>query len=100
MPNPKIDLKPFQGLITTWFNDGLSPNDIAKRLTEDHKALCKARTIERRLKDWGVTKRIRTQETVAPRLKIATMFYTNFSGTFHKKPEIGVQHNFLYIELI
>ena len=25
MPNPQIDLKPFQDLITAWLSDGLSP---------------------------------------------------------------------------
>ena len=78
MPNPKIDLKPFQGLITTWFNDDLSLDDIAKRLANEYNATFTARTIKRRLNDWGVKKRLRIQETTALRLKIASMFCMNF----------------------
>ena len=40
--------------------------------------VCTARTIERRLKEWGVTKRVQIQETVGLRLKIASMYYMNF----------------------
>ena len=34
IPTPSIDLKPFQGLITTWFQDDISCNNIAKRLAD------------------------------------------------------------------
>jgi hypothetical protein len=78
MPTPTIDLKPFQALITTWFNDDIPSNDIAKRLADEHGVNCTSRTIERRLKEWGVTKRVRIQETAALCLKIASMFYMNF----------------------
>ena len=78
MPKPQIDLKPFKGVITTWYNDNLSADDIAKRLADEYNATFTARTIRRRLKDWGLTKRIRIQETAALRLKIASMFYMNF----------------------
>ena len=78
MPTPTIDLKPFQVLITTWFNDDISSNDITKRLADERGVNCTSRTIERRLKEWGVTKRVRIQETAALRLKIASMFYMNF----------------------
>ena len=78
MPTPMIDLKPFQGLITTWFKDDISSDNIAKRLADEHNIICTSRTIERRLKEWGITKRIRVKETAALRLKIASMFYMNF----------------------
>jgi hypothetical protein len=78
MPTPTIDLKPFQALITTWFNDDIPTNDIAKRLANEHGVNCTSHTIERRLKEWGVTKQVRIQETIALRLKIASMFYMNF----------------------
>jgi hypothetical protein len=51
MPTPTIDLKPFQALITTWFNDDIPSNDIAKRLADEHGVNCTSRTIERRLKE-------------------------------------------------
>ena len=78
MPTPMIDLKPFQGLITTWFKDDISSDNIAKWLADEHNIICTSRTIERRLKEWGITKRIRVKETAALRLKIASMFYMNF----------------------
>jgi hypothetical protein len=78
MPKPQIDLNPFQDLITTWFNDGISTENIAQRLQNEHNTSCTDRTIRRRLKDWGVTQRVRIKETAALRLKIASMFYMNF----------------------
>ena len=78
MPTPMIDLKPFQGLITTWFKDDISSDNIAKRLADEHNIICTSHTIERCLKEWGITKRIRVKETAALRLKIASMFYMNF----------------------
>src|SRR5437588_10439040 len=78
MPTPTIDLKHFQGLIATWVNNDISVENIAKRLKDEHDIICTARTIRRRLKEWGITKRIRIQETVGLRLKIASMFYMNF----------------------
>ena len=78
MPPPTIDLKPFQRLITTWFYDDISAEDIAKRLAEEQNIICTGRTIERRLREWKVTKRTCVVETAALRLKIASMFYINF----------------------
>jgi hypothetical protein len=78
MPKPQIDLNFFQDLIIAWFNNGISTDDIAKRLANEHNTICTGRTIKRRLKDWGITKRIRVQETATLRLKIASMFYMNF----------------------
>jgi hypothetical protein len=51
MPPSTIDLKPFQGIITTWFYDDLSAHDIAKRLSEELNVVCTGCTIERRLKE-------------------------------------------------
>ena len=78
MPPPIINLKPFQSLIITWFQDDISCNDIAKRLADDHNVVCTGRTIKRRLKEWKITKRACVIETVALCLKIASMFYINF----------------------
>jgi hypothetical protein len=78
MPPPTIDLKPFQSLITTWFQDDLSSHDIAKQLAEEHQVVCTGRMIERRLKEWNITKQACVVETVALRLKITSMFYMNF----------------------
>ena len=79
MPRPTIDLQPYKGVITSWFHEGLSASNISKRLLDECDVVCTYRTIERRLRDWGTTKRARVKETAALRIKIANMFYMNFS---------------------
>src|ERR1700722_19890808 len=78
MPTPTIDLQPYKGVITNWFHNNFTADDIAKKLSIDHSIVCTARTIQRRLKGWGTTKRARVKETAALRIKIASMFYINF----------------------
>jgi hypothetical protein len=78
MPRPTLDIQPYKGVITSWFHDGLSASNISKRLLDECDVVCASRTIERRLKEWGTTKRVRVKETTALRLKIANMFYMNF----------------------
>jgi hypothetical protein len=78
MPTPTIDLQPYKGIITNWFHDNFTADDIAKKLAIDHNIVCTARTIQRRLREWGTTKRARVKETAALRIKIANMFYMNF----------------------
>src|SRR5208282_2338303 len=79
MPTPTIDLQPYKGVITNWFHENNTSADIAKKLAIDYDIICTARTIQRRLKEWGTTKRVRVKETAALRIKIANMFYMNFS---------------------
>ena len=78
MPRPTIDLQPYKGVITSWFHEGLSASNISKRLSDEYDVVCTYRTIERRLHNWGTTKRVRVKETAALRIKIANMFYLNF----------------------
>jgi hypothetical protein len=75
---PEINLNPFKDHIISWFHDDVSSKEIAERLANDHSIVCTDRTIERRLKTWGIKKQSRVLETVALRLKIVTMFYMNF----------------------
>jgi hypothetical protein len=35
MPTPTIDLQPCKGVITNWFHDNFTANDIAKKLAID-----------------------------------------------------------------
>ena len=77
MPKPLIDLGPYKGLITTWFQDDISC-DIAKRLANEHNIVCTGCMIKRCLKEWEITKQAHIVETVALCLKIAGMFYMNF----------------------
>ena len=78
MPPHEINLNPFKDRIISWFNDDMSSKEIAERLAIDHNIVCTDRTIERRLKIWGIKKRSRVLETAALRLKIVTMFFMNF----------------------
>ena len=58
MPTPTIDLQPYKGVITNWFHENNTSADIAKKLAIDYDIICTARTIQRRLKEWGTTKRV------------------------------------------
>ena len=78
MPAHEINLNPFKDRIISWFNDGMSSKEITERLANDHSIVCTDRTIERRLKIWGIRRRPRVLETAALRLKIVAMFYMNF----------------------
>ena len=75
---PTIDLQPYKGVITNWFHNNLTAHDIAKKLAIEHNIVCTARTIQRRLREWGTTKQARVKETAALCIKIANMFYMNF----------------------
>jgi hypothetical protein len=78
MPVPEINLNPFKDRIISWFYDDLSSKEIAERLANDHDVVCTNRTIEQRLKIWGIKKRSQVVETTALRLRIVTMFFMNF----------------------
>ena len=78
MPRPTLDLQPYKGFITSWFNENVTAEDITKKLAINYNIVCTARTIRRRLNEWGTTKRVRVKETAALRIKIANMFYMNF----------------------
>ena len=56
----------------------MSSKEIAERLANNHNVVCTDRTIKRRLKIWGITKRSHVLETAALRLKIVTMVFMNF----------------------
>ena len=58
MPRPTLNLQPFKGLITTWFHDGLTSEDIAKKLTDEYNTPCATRTIKCRLSEQSTAKRV------------------------------------------
>src|SRR5271155_4526833 len=78
MPAREINLNPFKDQIISCFDDSMSSEEITEHLANNYNIVCTDRTIERRLKGWGVAKRPRVLETAALRLKIVTMFYMNF----------------------
>jgi hypothetical protein len=51
MPTPTIDLQPYKGVITNWFHENITSQDIAKKLAIDYNIACTARTIQRQLKE-------------------------------------------------
>jgi hypothetical protein len=80
MPRPTLNLQLFKGLITTWLHDGLTSEDITKKLTDEYNTPCATCTIKRPLSEWGTAKRVQAKETAALRIQIANMFYMNFSN--------------------
>jgi len=78
MPTPTIGLQPYKGVITNWFHENVTTDDIAKKLAIDYNIVCTACTIQRQLNEWGTTKQVRVKETTALCIKIANMFYMNF----------------------
>ena len=80
MPTPTIDLQPYKGVITDWFHENVTTDDIAKRLAIDYDIVYTACTIWQWLKEWGTIKRVRVKETAALCLKIANMFFINFNN--------------------
>ena len=59
----------------TWFQDeNKTIDEIVELLHLSYNKTTAPRTIKRRLKDWGVTKRTRVENTAALRARIAYMF--------------------------
>jgi hypothetical protein len=78
MPKPTIDLQPYKGVITNWFHENVTTKDITKKLAINYNIVCTARTIRRRLNEWGATIRVRVKKTIVFCIKMANMFSTNF----------------------
>ena len=51
MPKPTIDLQPYKGVITNWFHENVTTEDIAKKLAIDYNIVCTACTIRQRLNE-------------------------------------------------
>jgi hypothetical protein len=59
MPTPTIDLQPYKGVITNWFHENITTDDIAKKLAIDYNIVCTACMIRWQLNEWRTTKRVR-----------------------------------------
>ncbi|EED21282.1 hypothetical protein TSTA_085130 [Talaromyces stipitatus ATCC 10500] len=57
---PSKDLYQFQEEISSRFLDGETMEDIAEYLTNEYQYEINSRTIRRRLKEWGIKRRVRT----------------------------------------
>ena len=70
-----IDLEPYKAQMITWFQDeNKTIDEIVELLHSSYDKTTAPRTIKRRLKDWGVTKRTRVENTAVLRARIAYMF--------------------------
>jgi hypothetical protein len=70
-----IDLVPYKAQIITWFQDeNKTLDEITHLLRSTYEISATSRTIKRRLKDWGITKRTRVENTAVLRARIAYMF--------------------------
>ena len=75
MVKTAIDLGPYKAQMITWFMDeNKTVKEIAELLYSLYNVVVVSRTIERRFKDWNITKRIRAENTAALRARIAYMF--------------------------
>jgi hypothetical protein len=39
MPRPTLDLRPYKGVITNWFHEDVTTEDVAKKLAIDYNIL-------------------------------------------------------------
>jgi hypothetical protein len=75
MVKTAIDLGPYKAQIITWFQDeNKTANEIAELLRSSYDVIVVSRTVQRRLKDWDITKRTRAMDTATLRARIAYMF--------------------------
>jgi hypothetical protein len=63
MPTPTINLQPYKSVITNWFYENITSQDIAKKLAIDYNIACTACTIQRQLKEYRTTKQVQVKET-------------------------------------
>ena len=75
MVKTAIDLGPYKAQMITWFQDeNKTANEIVELLCSLYNVTIVSQTVQRRLKDWGITKRTRVENTATLRARIAYMF--------------------------
>jgi transposase len=80
MPRHSLPLDQFKENIRSWvFDENLSNDEIASRISVRLRKPCTSRTIERRLHDWGFSRRNTIQDTTELRLRIAVLFQLSYS---------------------
>lgn len=73
MPRQQINLEPYRDEIITLFQHGISSDSISRTLESRYNIQVKERTIQSRLRKWGIRKRSRTttaDETLHARIKV------------------------------
>jgi hypothetical protein len=70
-----VDLSLYKAQIIIWFQDeNKTALEIVQLLRESYDKQVALRTVQRRLKDWNITKRTRAENTATLRARIAYMF--------------------------
>lgn len=72
---PSIDLTPLKNIIISQFQDDMTVEDISTYIYNNYGINVEQKTIRRRLLQWGVRKRVRTEDTPQLRVRIAALFY-------------------------
>lgn len=73
MPRQQINLEPYREEIITLFQHGISSDSISRTLESRYNIQVKERTIQSRLRTWGIRKRSRTttaDEVLHARIKV------------------------------
>lgn len=73
MPRQQINLEPYRDEIITLFQHGISSDSIGRTLESRYNIQVKERTIQSRLRKWGIRKRHRTttaDETLHARIRM------------------------------
>jgi len=76
MPRQQINLEPYRDEIITLFQHGISSDSIGRTLESRYNIQVKERTIQSRLRKWGIRKRSRTttaDEVLHARIKVLFM---------------------------
>ncbi|OOQ88952.1 hypothetical protein PEBR_09984 [Penicillium brasilianum] len=76
MPRQQINLEPYRDEIITLFQHGISSDSISRTLESRYNIQVKERTIQSRLRKWGIRKRSRTttaDEVLHARIKVLFM---------------------------
>lgn len=78
MPRQQINLEPFRDEIVTLYQHGISSESISRTLESRYDIQVRERTIQSRLRQWGIRKRHRTttaDEVLHARIKL--LFWQN-----------------------
>jgi len=75
MPRPGIALDHWKHQIIELFHQQYSPDDIQGILHEKYNMKTSARTVRRRLKEWGCTQRFPIPDTPQLRARISALFF-------------------------
>src|SRR5262245_33458465 len=75
MPRPETNLNPYKDEIIRLCQDASSTEDIASHLLANYNLHVSVPTLKRRLSLWGITRRVRTDDSSQLRARISTLFF-------------------------